>query len=416
MSIQTRKAATAARPVELRFSHTGALGLELTRAIAKQLSTLTPGGAAAKISAALDDLGADPIAKASVLAELLHGPALRLAGALGKAGQKKTAEVIKSAAEGLPKLFKVGKSRRSPMEKATLDTSDWSNPRLILDGDIVAVDIDSDTADLLMCAIWCVRTLVGIFPSYPGVMALSAELNTLRPRWSEQDAKRAASELLGLIARIEPVLRDKAPELAKLFLDAKGEAEHVAANGLVPMATAAEGEVIGEETPAETPAAEPVAARAPAGKRAALDKQIAALPARVRKALSLTGQIWGTAIEKDANGQEQRVALGPVLIPDAEDLQGDSITAAEIEKTADAYMEFYRNRGLQHSELVNDKVAILQSWTTPVDFKIGERLVKAGTWLMKVRYYDDEMWGKVKKGELTGFSIGGTGVRIPLDN
>ncbi len=412
----------ATRPAELGFSHAGALTLELCRAVAKGLADVTPGGAGAKITKALGSLEAPAISKAGVLAELLYGPAKHISKGLAKAGQTALAKELDEAAEALPKLFKVGKARREKTEKVSLDTSDWSNPRLILDGDVVSVDIDSDTADLLMCSIWCTRTLVGIFPSYPGFMELSAELTTLRPRWNEQDAKRAASELLGLIARIEPVLRDKAPELAALFLGAKAEAEHVAANGLAAPASAEPAEEVGGEAAEETPAAEPVAARAPAQKRqrpVQLGRDAgayAALPARVKKALSLTCQVWGVEISKDAQGNEQRVALGPVLVPDTADLQGDVISVGEIEKTADAYMEFYRNRGLQHSELVNDKVAILQSWTSPVDFKIGDRLIKAGTWLMKARYYDDEMWEKVKKGELTGFSIGGSGVRIPLDN
>lgn len=418
---QALRKATSARPAELGFSHAGALALELTRAVAKAMSDNTPGGAGSRISKSLESLEANRIQKAGVLAELLYGPAKRLALSMKRAGQAELAKDLDAAAEELPKLFKIGKARRDRTEKATLDTSDWSSPRLILDGDIVSVDIDTDTADLLMCSIWCVRTLVGIFPDYPGFKALSVELTTLRPRWNEQDAKRSASELLGLIARIEPVLRDKAPELAALFLGAKVEAEHVAANGLAAMATPAATEEIGEEKPA----AEPVAARAPVDKRVlpvvlGIDTkahlELAKLPARVKKALALTCQIVAVDLEKDAQGKEQRIALGPVLVPDVADLQGDVINAAEIEKTADAYMEFYRNRGLQHSELVNDKVAILQSWTSPVDFKIGERLIKAGTWLMKVRYYDDEMWEKVKKGELTGFSIGGTGVRVPIDN
>lgn len=409
------------KKTQLGFSHSGALRLELVRALSKALAAVAP-GAGARINKALADLEAPAITQAPVLAEALFGPATELAKSLAKAGQKKIADEINSALSSLPKLFKLGKSREEPHEskvrgllKATLDTSDWSSPRLILDGDVTSVEIDSDTADLLMCSIWCTRTLVGIFPTYQPLVALANELGDMRSRWTEQDAKRAASELLGLIARIEPVLRDKAPDLGKVFLAAKPAAEWIAGNGTEPMAGAEPAAT--EPAPPATEAAAPAEAPAPdvAAKaaRAGVDKKQA--NPRLQKALAQRVTFWATDVQKDANGTEQRIALGPVLIPDVADLQGDVIKAAEIEKTADAYMEFYRNRGNQHTELVNDKVAILQSWTTPVDFTIGERVVKAGTWLMKVRYYDDAMWEQVKKGELTGFSIGGTGVRKPLN-
>lgn len=406
---------------ELGFSHSGALRLEIVRALGKSLAAVAP-GAGARIVKALEALEAAPIARASVLAEALFGPANELSKSLAKAGQSRVAKEIKEAVDSLPKLFKLGKARLEKHErqmrtllKATLDTSDWSSPRLILDGDVTSIDIDTDTADLLMCAIWCTRTLVGIFPTYQPFVALSAELTDMRSRWSEQDAKRAASELLGLIARIEPALRDKAPELGNIFIAAKPAAEWVAGNGLEPMAGADPAAT--EQADPATSAAAPAETPAPAAEakiaRAPVDKRHPQSPL-LKRALAQKVTFWSTEVQKDANGAEQRIALGPVLIPDTADLQGDVISAAEIEKTADAYMEFYRNRGLQHTDLVNDKVAILQSYTAPADFKVGERVVKAGTWLMKVRYYDDVMWEQVKKGELTGFSIGGTGVRKPI--
>jgi hypothetical protein len=39
--------------------------------------------------------------------------------------------------------------------------------------------------------------------------------------------------------------------------------------------------------------------------------------------------------------------------------------------------------------------------------------VKRGTWLLAVRVLDDELWGQVKDGSLSGLSIGGAASRAP---
>jgi len=62
---------------------------------------------------------------------------------------------------------------------------------------------------------------------------------------------------------------------------------------------------------------------------------------------------------------------------------------------------------------VNDQVKVLESYLAPTDFTIGELTVRKGTWLLAVRVLSDELWDRVKTGDLTGFSIGGSARRIP---
>jgi DNA adenine methylase len=111
---------------------------------------------------------------------------------------------------------------------------------------------------------------------------------------------------------------------------------------------------------------------------------------------------------------EERYVLGVVLEPDTVDSQGDIYSAETVRQTAYKFMEEYENIGLQHSGLINDKVKILESWIQRDDSNIGGQLVKAGTWMLAVRVLDDELWAAVKDGRITGFSIGGTGKRLPL--
>lgn len=43
------------------------------------------------------------------------------------------------------------------------------------------------------------------------------------------------------------------------------------------------------------------------------------------------------------------------------------------------------------------------------DFKIGGEEIRKGTWLMTVEISDVDIWEKIKKSEISGFSMGGVG-------
>lgn len=119
-------------------------------------------------------------------------------------------------------------------------------------------------------------------------------------------------------------------------------------------------------------------------------------------------------VTKLESGEEERFILGVVLEPDTVDSQGDTISAEQIRLACHRYMENHANVGLQHQVFVNGKVKILENYLAPVDFTIGDQLIKAGTWLMAFRVLDDSIWAAVKEGLLNGLSIGGTGVKIPV--
>jgi hypothetical protein len=116
--------------------------------------------------------------------------------------------------------------------------------------------------------------------------------------------------------------------------------------------------------------------------------------------------------------QEEKYVLGIVLEPLKEmgetDSQKDLYSAEEVRKAAYLFMEEFADMGVQHTELANDKLKILESWIQREDAVIeGVKVIK-GTWLMGVRVVDDTLWEKVKKGEITGFSIGGIASRTPV--
>ena len=71
----------------------------------------------------------------------------------------------------------------------------------------------------------------------------------------------------------------------------------------------------------------------------------------------------------------------------------------------------FQDVGVMHKEL-NPQLRVVECYQSPLDFVLSGESVKTGDWLMTVKVLDDEIWEKVEKGELRGFSIGGRAKRI----
>lgn len=100
--------------------------------------------------------------------------------------------------------------------------------------------------------------------------------------------------------------------------------------------------------------------------------------------------------------------IGPVLIPDKliyRRLEGRefyiSFDAETIEQLANDYLAngFQYNFTLDHKAETND-VVVVQSWVTLED---GE--YPKGTWMIKAKVNNEDLWQSIKSGEFKGFSI-----------
>lgn len=111
--------------------------------------------------------------------------------------------------------------------------------------------------------------------------------------------------------------------------------------------------------------------------------------------------------------EEKQLVTGVVYEPDVEDSHGDTMTAEEIEKAAYTFMENYQHIDKQHDEIAG-KGTVVENWIAKSDMTVGEQEVQAGTWLMTVRVDDADTWEEIKKGEVTGFSMGGFGERVEI--
>lgn len=127
-------------------------------------------------------------------------------------------------------------------------------------------------------------------------------------------------------------------------------------------------------------------------------------------------------MEKDKEGysrilkvdESQHIVYGVVLQPDIPDLQGDIITAEEIEKAAHKYMMESRITGFRHKEPLD--AAIVESYICKVDEYYENETVKKGSWCIAMKIFDMTVWAGIISGELNSFSIGGFAVSEPVDS
>lgn len=117
---------------------------------------------------------------------------------------------------------------------------------------------------------------------------------------------------------------------------------------------------------------------------------------------------------------EQRIVYGfaSVVTKGGEvvvDRQGDVITAEEMEKAATNFMLGARNGLTMHKGEPTTTIVHSMPLTKQVMDAFGISSDKEG-WLIAVKVHDDDTWDRMKKGEFTGFSIGGRARKVQLDD
>jgi hypothetical protein len=144
-------------------------------------------------------------------------------------------------------------------------------------------------------------------------------------------------------------------------------------------------------------------------------------PARLAMANLLTKSerhpatsIGVTVVKKDS---WEQIVYGVVLAPDEEDSQGDTMSAAEIQKTAHKYLAS-QIVGQEHLGPM-DSATVVESYIAPQDLSFadapeGAQGIPKGAWVLGVHIEDKKVWRDVLSKKFTGFSVGGFGDRTPL--
>ena len=124
------------------------------------------------------------------------------------------------------------------------------------------------------------------------------------------------------------------------------------------------------------------------------------------------GTFAGVEVKK---GQELHYVLGVVLEPETVDAtrtaqsKGDIYSAEEVRKAAHDFMVNFRGGGhdVQHNRQESQLLKIVETYVTPVAFNLGNRVIKAGTWMMGSLVFDESIWKQIISGVYTGYSIEG---------
>lgn len=121
----------------------------------------------------------------------------------------------------------------------------------------------------------------------------------------------------------------------------------------------------------------------------------------------------GSIIKADT---ENHYITGVVYEPMTEDAHGNYMTEKEIEKAAYGFAKSGNKIDLQHNFETVEGASVVESWIAKCDTVIEGNEIKKGTWLMTVELSgNDDVWSAVKKGDLTGFSMGGVGKYSEVD-
>ena len=110
--------------------------------------------------------------------------------------------------------------------------------------------------------------------------------------------------------------------------------------------------------------------------------------------------------------EERRLVYGVIAESGMVDAQGDVMSAQTIEDMAHDFMIRFRRFDERHNWRQVAAMPV-ESWIFREDVTLFGQLIKAVSWVIGVKVFDDGIWQKVRSGDYRAFSIGGRGVRIP---
>ena len=151
--------------------------------------------------------------------------------------------------------------------------------------------------------------------------------------------------------------------------------------------------------------------------------------------LDIISFVSAPAIEKDfmhfnsevdkykfkSTDEEKRIVTGAVMIPNLEIIRMDAegnpyfvyFTKETIEKAQEVFAKYGRTKATntEHQEIELQGATVVESWIVkdPSNDKSNALGfdVPANTWMVSYKVDNDELWSKVKSGEVSGFSIEG---------
>jgi len=145
------------------------------------------------------------------------------------------------------------------------------------------------------------------------------------------------------------------------------------------------------------------------------DRMVEALRAVVAEIMNKSDTVEGEILKVD---DEQRLIYGwaSVITEKGQfvvDRQGDIIDADTLTTAVNKFMEHVRVGKTMHDGEETGKVIHSLPITKEICDALGIQCDREG-WVVAYKVYDDEVWKRVKSGELRAFSIGGRATREEL--
>ena len=132
-------------------------------------------------------------------------------------------------------------------------------------------------------------------------------------------------------------------------------------------------------------------------------------------------QITDDEITDYLQGNTREYFSGYTELADARNLWRDALRFADYwkkdeAKTREELIDFLTGHRLGHELSSEDAMRAFIKDVVECGFAHGDwKPFKKGDWFMGTKIVDDDLWGQIERGEITGYSMGGDGIRITRD-
>jgi len=139
----------------------------------------------------------------------------------------------------------------------------------------------------------------------------------------------------------------------------------------------------------------------------------ALLPSDLKSKLAMVVPQSVRFLKRDSS--DERYVFGVVLIPNETDAQGDIYSVEDVRKAAHSFMENGQRSKIMHSGRPVQGITVLETYLSKQSETHAGETFPEGTWFLGVRVNNDDIWNAIKRGSFTGFSMGGTAIKEPLN-
>jgi len=115
---------------------------------------------------------------------------------------------------------------------------------------------------------------------------------------------------------------------------------------------------------------------------------------------------------KNSMDNEKRLVYGVVIEPKLIDTDNDWTDEKEIENACHMFMKYFQESGIDHEFVVEKGLKIVENYIAQSNFNINGVVIKKGSWIMVHYVENDEIWERIKNGDLNGYSFEGLGMYV----